>query len=343
MDRRTYLALTGAAFTLAGCGGGDDDAGTTTSEVQTETATDTETETETETDPEPDPASFEVTSVYAPDKVNVGEEYRFSIAVQNTGEQPGVFSTTVESRVVGVSTWEVAGTITTQEISPGKTFVWESEPVTFDQPMTVQYRLGATEWQSEVLSTQPDVQIEAHDLVMDQGEYTTDVYVAATITNNGDAATSRISVTVNWFDEAGEYIDDALGTCHALGVGETWAAQIAFFGEPDRVGDYEISIDSVGGPPTTPDGVAVTDSRLLIGDDDAKVTGTVENGYSETLDYLEAAVKFYDGDGVVLFTEYTNETTVTAGETWDFEVESLLVDRLNQIESYEVVLSASIY
>lgn len=344
MHRRQYLAasLGLGALGLPGCSSSNPTTGTEgTENTTTRDSTATETATETE---DPDPASFEIVSVDAPDEVDVGEEHTFSITVENTGGQTGTFEETAEISVGSNPSWDEIGTITIEDIPPGETRTWESTSGVFDQAMTVQYRLGETEWQYEVVSVQPDIQIQQHDLVVEQGEYSTDVYVAATVINDGDAAASRISLTVNWFDEDGNYIDDSLGTCHALDVGETWAARVVFFtSEPDRVADYEISVDTVEGRPTTPAGVTLTDSRLLVGDNEAKVTGTVENSHSETLDYLEAAVKFYDADGVVLFTEYTNKTTVTAGETWDFEVETLLVDRLNQIESYEVVLSASIY
>lgn len=55
---------------------------------------------------EPEPASFEVTSVEAPDTVEVGRSFDWSLTVRNDGGEDGVFETSVTLRRTGESSEE---------------------------------------------------------------------------------------------------------------------------------------------------------------------------------------------------------------------------------------------
>jgi hypothetical protein len=67
--------------------------------------------------------------------------------------------------------------------------------------------------------------------------------------------------------------------------------------------------------------------------------GTAANNRSNTVSYLEANAKFYNSDGSILTTNWTNVTDLAAGESWQFELDSLLTDRTGQVESGEILLT----
>lgn len=174
MHRREYLVTAGALglSAVTGCSGdGEDgadgeDTTTTTEETTTTTQetttteeqTTTEEETTEETTEETEPASFEVVETGHPDEVDVGESHRISVTVENTGGESGTFEELLEVSVEGDDQWENVGFITLEDIEPGETATWESNEVSFEQPGTIQFRLGNVEWSYSILITAPDPQ-----------------------------------------------------------------------------------------------------------------------------------------------------------------------------------------
>lgn len=170
--RRKLLAASGVAIaSVAGCtGSGDDDeadepdgesqdADTETPELtpdEEDTATPEEEDSDDEEDVEP--ASFEVVDVDAPDEVSTGETWDYAITVENTGGEVGTYEELLELSIAGVDDYENVGYLTIEDVEPGETETWESDPVELDDPGTVQFRLGDTEWELNVTITQPDTQ-----------------------------------------------------------------------------------------------------------------------------------------------------------------------------------------
>lgn len=54
-----------------------------------------------------------------------------------------------------------------------------------------------TEEEQESAAGEPEITIQDHELVVDEKEYTTDVYVAATVENTGDAPSGSIELTAD--------------------------------------------------------------------------------------------------------------------------------------------------
>lgn len=185
-----------------------------------------------------------------------------------------------------------------------------------------------------------DVDIERDELVVQEREYTTNVYVAATVTNTGPVASGSVELTVNWFDQEGSYIEDTTAYCNTIGAGETWAARIyANTLEPDRYADYELTGEVDERSPVAPDGLAVTDSRLLAGDDEAKITGTITNTGNDTVEYAEVIAKVYNSDGQIITTEWTNEADITAGAEWGVELTAYLPRRADAVDAHALMLA----
>jgi len=143
MKRRRYLTLIAAAG-AAGCSTNSDattTAAETTSEPTTEgstttTVTATPTASPTAT---PEPASFEI-EWQTPQRVAVGEIYRISFIVTNTGEQTGTFRSNLQARVDGESQW-TDGRQFDQTLEPGESWTYRSPTAQPDQGGEVELRL----------------------------------------------------------------------------------------------------------------------------------------------------------------------------------------------------------
>lgn len=170
MNRREYLVTAGmiGLGSMAGCSGEDGGANKTTTADTTTSATTEEPTTATntqettteekETTEETQPAAFEIVRVDYPNKVSVNEDHSFSVTVENTGGETGTFEELLEVSVPSTENWENVGYITIEEVDAGETATWDSGPSAFDNPGTVQFRLGEKEWSVQVTITEPDVQ-----------------------------------------------------------------------------------------------------------------------------------------------------------------------------------------
>lgn len=174
--RRRILgaASVGLTAAIAGCGSGEDggdgsdgstegssgdgsDGETSNGGDETDGADGEEGADGTDEEEEVEPASFEVVSVDHPDEVSTGEEHTFSFTVENTGGEDGTFEAQLEFSLESTDRWESVGTVQL-DIAAGETATWESNPTSFDQPGSLQFRLGNAEWGYKVTITAPETQ-----------------------------------------------------------------------------------------------------------------------------------------------------------------------------------------
>lgn len=96
-------------------------------------------------------------------------------------------------------------------------------------------------------------------------------------------------------------------------------------------------------------GAKITDNEFTVIEgefsSEAVMTGLIENTGDSPIDYLEAAVTFYDEEGIVLGSGFTNVTDLPAGETWSFEVEFISYNQTadTRVTDHEVTLSDSAF
>lgn len=190
---------------------------------------------------------------------------------------------------------------------------------------------------------EPALEILDSELVVEEGEYSTDVYVAATVENTGDAPSGTTEIVADWYDADDNYMDDSSAYLQSLGAGETWAARIYFLGTgAEEVDDYEVSGEFDTDPQTfDPEGLDLVEHNMQVGEDEAVIEGQVENGTGEEASYIQAIGKVYDADGIVLGDDWTNVSDVPDGETWAFEVSWRGRDRTEQADDYEVLITDS--
>lgn len=190
---------------------------------------------------------------------------------------------------------------------------------------------------------EPEVVLGERELTIEDDGVTTNAFVEVDVRNEGDAPSGWVTLEVWWYNENGDLLDSRTHRLYTLGPGETWAARVYHLGsDSGNVADFELEGEfEVEAPSPPPDGVELLESELRVGDNSADVVGRVRNGSGNELSYIEAIAKIYDENGVVLGSEYTNETDVPSDTTWQFDVSWLGRDRLERAADHEVVLSDS--
>jgi len=187
---------------------------------------------------------------------------------------------------------------------------------------------------------EPDVQIVDDELVIDEGEYSTDAYVVATVENQGEAPSGQITLTADWYDDNGDFIDNDKGYLPILRAGETWEAHVHAISDAEDVADYELSGEYETTPAEPPEDIEIVETEQKVSDDGGVViSGRVENNTGEEIQYLEAEALLYDDSGVVLDGDWTNESEIPEGETWRFEIEWFQFDRADRVFDHDVILT----
>ena len=191
---------------------------------------------------------------------------------------------------------------------------------------------------------QAQVNITNDELVVQEGEYSTEVYVAATVKNEGTARSGPIKITAEWYDAEGNYLDNDGQYLQTLGAGETWAARVYALVDAEKIEDYaakgKFSSES---PNFSPEGLSLTGSEMKVGDGEVIVSGTVKNGTGGTASYIQATGTVYNSDGVVLGDNWTNTSDVPAGRSWKFETSWLARDRASEADSHKVFITDSAF
>ncbi|QLG28706.1 hypothetical protein HUG10_14660 [Halorarum halophilum] len=192
---------------------------------------------------------------------------------------------------------------------------------------------------------EPEVVIGESELVVDEGEFGTDVYVTASLENVGGAPSGAVEVTVDWYDEAGDYLDNGYAYLNSLDSGEVWAARVYFLGtDAERVSDYEVTGEYDTAPPRmNPDGLRLLESDLRIDGDEALVSGRVANERDGAVSYVEANAKIYDDNGVVIGGEWTNVADLPAGEVWAFDVSWWGWERVEEAADHTIWMTDSVF
>ncbi|WP_434531935.1 FxLYD domain-containing protein (plasmid) [Haloarcula sp. NS06] len=188
-----------------------------------------------------------------------------------------------------------------------------------------------------------DLNVEGVSTRQTEGSLYSGIVAEGSVTNAGNAPSGTVEATCDWFDGDGNYVASQPTFCETIGAGETWlplfnpSMQVD---DPSNLASAELAISGGQDPPSfNPEGIELIDSTLRASEEQALIRGTTANNRSNTVSYLEANAKFYNSDGSILTTNWTNVTDLAAGESWQFELDSLLTDRAGQVESGEILLT----
>lgn len=194
--------------------------------------------------------------------------------------------------------------------------------------------------------TSASVAIVSEELKIQEGDYSTEAWVVAEVENQGDSRTGQIHLQAQFYNSAGDLIENGEEYLDTLDTGETWYATVPLLaGDASEVDDYELSGEVTQRPPNyDPEGLEVLESELQKGDYDTIVTGRVKNNRNSTVDYIQATVKFYADETTVLSSDWTNVTDLKAGGTWKFEVSFLgFGESPEMLSDHKVLLTDSAF
>lgn len=201
------------------------------------------------------------------------------------------------------------------------------------------------EGQDYAESGEAALEITDEELVIDEGEFSTDVYVEAIVENTGDGPSGDAEISVDWYNEAGDYLDNSSALLASLPAGETWEARPSFLGSgAEEVDDFDVTGEFDTEPKAVnPEGLELVDSELQVSDDEAVIRGTIENASGEEQSYVEVIATIYDDEGTILGDEWTNVTDLPEGETWQFDMTWLDRARSDRAAEIEVVVADSAF
>jgi hypothetical protein len=196
----------------------------------------------------------------------------------------------------------------------------------------------------EDIDGSPNIEIADHERIVDEGEFSTDVYVRAVVENTGDAASGTLRIQVDWYNEDGNYTDNSSAHLRTLEPGETWIAHVYSYSmDGEGAEEYEIEGEFEEEPRDyDPENLDLVESVLEVSEGDfpeAIIRGEVENTGDEDKGYVEAVARVFNDEGDVMGDEWTNVTDLRAGDTWAFDVSWNGRDRVPEAADHEVLLT----
>lgn len=90
-----------------------------------------------------------------------------------------------------------------------------------------------------------DVEIVEHELVVEQGGYSTERYVEGIIANNAETEASYIEVVVRTYDSDGNQLESYSDSTTNLAANTNWSFSVDLYTATDDFDDYDISIRDV--------------------------------------------------------------------------------------------------
>jgi len=240
--RRNVLIGVGGMIAIAGCSSEDP-------EFEEGNVDDSESETD---DSESEPEStgdviFEIIDTDNGMTSPASEELEIGGVVENTGDATGEKGVALydeeQEFIDGVEV----------ELEPGETFDAgvTFDPDTFEPGEHVVYL--ATDDDDESISftveddgpSEEDIELLEHDYVVDEGEFTTDVYVEGRVANNADTMADYVEVTVRVYDSSGAQLESYIDNTSDLAANTDWVFEVNIFEDPDDIDDYDVAVEDI--------------------------------------------------------------------------------------------------
>jgi hypothetical protein len=251
--RRKALIAIGGTVAIAGCSGteeSDFEEGDVNNEEESEPQEETEpsNEEETEQQEEPAEANFEFTEIIGDGETySVGDEVEAGVVIENTGDASGSanLQVTLSEGTTGLSE-STGGEL---ELEPGEEYESSSTSV-YDT--AGEYEIEFTiDGKSETVSftvegpSEEDIELVEHEYVVEEGEYTEEVYVEGEVANNADTIASYVEVTVRLFNDEGNQIGTSFTNISDLAANTTWEFRVDIFEDSENIDDYDIAVEDV--------------------------------------------------------------------------------------------------
>ncbi|HET7324713.1 MAG TPA: FxLYD domain-containing protein [Halococcus sp.] len=161
------------------------------------------------------------------------------------------------------------------------------------------------------------------ELVVEEGEYFTDIYMTGLVENTGSATLRLPEVRVSFYDDADSILETTTASIVFLPSGTRWEIHEPYFGDeqPAR-GTIEVtSTETFQTELGVPDSLNIVEQNLQTGEEPV-LSFRIENVSNNPVSPSAFCV-FYDGDGVVLGDGIDYLDQLPPGESWQSSLEFL--------------------
>lgn len=180
------------------------------------------------------------------------------------------------------------------------------------------------------------LEVNESELVVDEGQYTTDVAMTGLLENTGSGTLRLPEIKVSFYDENDSILSNSTRSIVFLKPGDKWDVRVGYFDDP--VPDHgEIEVVSTEVYQTDlgiPEPLELTEDELSTGTDPT-LSATLKNTSNNPIDPVAFAV-FYAEDSVALAGAFNSLDGLPGGESWSVTLETLITmeDRAKRITDY---------
>lgn len=203
-----------------------------------------------------------------------------------------------------------------------------------------------TEADTDTPAPQANIELVSAEYREIEGDFGSTAAVITEVENTGGQTYAYVETTAQFTNDAGDVVATRTTNLTELPPGETWVGYHEYV-QADEVSDGTAELtDTTRGDrsPTAEEiGLTILDENLTEGDDISGPTlvGRVRNDTGDALNYLQAHALWYDTDGNVRASSFTNITDLAAEDTWRFELEFLNLAPDVEVSEYELRFSDS--
>lgn len=180
--------------------------------------------------------------------------------------------------------------------------------------------------------------VSESELVVEEGEFSTDIYMTGLVENTGSGVLRLPEVRVSFYDDAGSILETTTTSIVFLPSGTSWEIHEPYFGdsEPAR-GEIEVTTaDTFQTELGVPDSLNIAEENLQTGESPV-LSFRIENTSNSAVSPSAFGV-FYDGDGVVLGDGIDSLDELPPGESWQssFEFLAYSTQDATRVSDYEL-------
>ena len=161
-----------------------------------------------------------------------------------------------------------------------------------------------------------NTEVSDTELVVEEGEYSTDIYMTGIVENTGSGVLRLPEVRVSFYDDSDSILETSTESIVFLKPGRKWAINVPYLddGEPARGEIESTSTEVFQTKLGIPDRLEIAAQELQTGEEPS-LSVAVENTSNSAVAPAVFCV-FYDGDGVALGDGLDSLDQLPAGETW---------------------------
>ena len=161
-----------------------------------------------------------------------------------------------------------------------------------------------------------NTEVTESELNVEEGEYSTDIYMTGLIENTGDGVLRIPEARVSFYDNNDSILESSTETIAFLKPGTQWAINVPYLddGEPARGEIESTSTETFQTELGVPDRLEITSQELQTGEEPSLSVAVKNTSNSEVAPAVFCV--FYDGDGIAMGDGLDSLDQLPPGETW---------------------------